>query len=116
MLTATGIVTERNTGTWKRLLVIGVGPNSYVLSLLISTSCLMLIQTVEFTAVVVFCFWSNFSWNFLIATGLTFVLMGFSGLLFGLLCSVMLTSVLEAFALSQTTTFPISLISGKAKL
>jgi hypothetical protein len=76
---------------------------------------MMTLQFIEIFAYIAFSS-SHCSWSFLIATGLILFLCGLCGLVFGLLCSIMMKSVLSAYIMSQGTVYPVSFISGETKL
>jgi ABC-type multidrug transport system permease subunit len=112
-LTAVGVVTARLNGSWNRLLSVGVDAEFFVISQLISSSCLMIVQAVELSAAVSFFYWSQMNFETFIGTFTLFLLTGFLGLAFGLLCSVVLKTVLASFMASQITVYPIIFISGE---
>jgi ABC-2 type transporter len=112
-LTAVGIVTARLNGSWNRLLSVGVDPGCFVISQFISSSCLMFVQAVEFSAFVSFFYRSQMSCETFIGIFTLFLLSGILGLAFGLLCSVVLKTVLAAFVASQIMIYPIAFISGE---
>lgn len=112
-ITAIGIVTERINGNWNRLLSVGVKPKHFLIAQLAVSHSMMMIQVIEFVAAVFFFHESTFTWLFFVSTSLLFWLTATTGLLFGLLCSIIAKTTYASYMVSQFTTLPVYFISGE---
>jgi hypothetical protein len=90
-----------------------VKPKDFVISQLIVGSCMVCIQAFEFTIFITIFRWSQFSWNFVIGIGSIFLMIGFLGMLYGVLLSISMKTVFASYLLSQFSILPVYFISGE---
>jgi ABC-2 type transport system permease protein len=112
LILATSIISQKKEGTWNRLNAAGVKPHHILTAHLIEGSIFCLIIIFEYSIYAVFVLYSNSSFqsSFLIVSIVTLTAVG--GLLFGLIVSIVMRSVMGAFMLTQLFIFPPTLISG----
>lgn len=116
-ITTVGIVSERASGSWDRILVAGVKPRQILSSQLIVGVMMMVLQFIEIFAYIVFAYGSSdLNLSFLVVSGFLLFLSGLCGLLFGLLCSIVMKTILSAYVISQGAIYPISIISGESSI
>lgn len=112
-ITSISIITEKLDGTWNRTLVAGAKPYHFVLSHLIEGSIIMFIQFLEYVCYLLIFLSTNLTWNSGIILSIILLLIGMSGLVFGLLLSIVTHSVMASLMISQIFVYPVSFISGE---
>ena len=87
------MIEDRSEGTWNRLLVADVRPYQFVVSHFLTGSAVMVIQCLEFIfySLYLASSLSTLTLNFALIASFLLLMMGFVGVLFGLLISVSTT-------------------------
>lgn len=107
------MIDDRQSGLWVRALTAGVAPYQFVLSHLVIGTGIMVIQSVEFIVYAHLVVTDPHRWSFIVVVPLLIFLVGLSGILFGLVISILSDSTLLATTISTVVAFPFILISGK---
>lgn len=110
-LTSLALIEDRLGGVWNRFAVAGVKPYQFLISHLISGSCLMFLQALEF---IIFAIYLSFeySFNFIMLISLLLILMGLCGVIYGLMISVLTDSTLVSSFASLLALYPFLCLSG----
>jgi ABC-type multidrug transport system permease subunit len=112
-ISAIGIITERVSGSWNRLQAAGVKPYFFLMPHLVEDSAIMMIQFIEFSLYVVFFLLTKRTLSSVaLVTGLI-LMSSFTGLVFGLLFSVIMKSPMESLMFTQFIVYPVTFISGE---
>lgn len=111
-LSSLSLIEDRLGGVWNRFTVCGVEPYHFLISHFISSSCLMLLQTTEFFAFLMFLAF-NINLRLIILVWIMLVMTGLTGVLFGLALSVLTDDTKVVSGASFFLTFPLMTISGK---
>lgn len=107
------MISERVGGVWNRCLVAGARPVHFLLSHLLEGMLIMTIQFIEYMFYIIFLLSPMMSLKATVLLSTLVFLNGTAGLLFGLLISIVMGSVLTAFALGQFLVFPVAYVSGE---
>lgn len=112
-LSTVGMVTERVSGSWHRLLAAGVKPYFFLFPHLIECSSILLIQFIEFSIYTNFFLLTTRTLSSVsIATGFIFM-SSLTGLVFGLLFSIVMSTPMQALMFTQFIVYPVTFISGE---
>lgn len=112
-LTSIAMIDDRQSGLWLRALTAGVAPYQFVFSHLVTSTGIMIIQSIEFVVYSHLVVADPHRWSFIVVVPLLIFLVGLSGILFGLVISMLSDSILLATTISTVVAFPFILISGK---
>lgn len=107
------MIDDRQSGLWVRALTAGVAPYQFVFSHLVIGTGIMIIQSIEFVVYAHLVVTDPHRWSFIVVVPLLIFLVGLSGILFGLVISILSDSILLATTISTVVAFPFILISGK---
>lgn len=103
---------DRLGGVWNRFTVAGVKPNQFLISHLSFGSCLMLIQSIEFLGFALYIAF-DINLNYVVMVSLLLVLMGLTGVLYGLILSIITDNTLVSSIGSLLAMYPFLCLSGK---
>lgn len=111
-ITSISIITSRTDGTWDRTIVAGALPHHFLWAHLLEGLMITILQCLEYVCYVIFFFPASLTVNSATLISLLLLFTGLTGLTFGLLLSIVMTTVMEAFMISQFFVYPASFISG----
>lgn len=109
---SSSINTDRLSGIWNRCSVAGVTPTQLLLSHLIEGVLLMLLQLIVNATYAIYFLSSSQSVSSTVLLCLLLLFMGLTGLLFGLLSSIVMRTQLGSFTVAQFAIFPLIFLSG----
>lgn len=107
------MIDERRGGFWGRAVVAGVKPSQFLVSHLIEGVSVMLLQFAELSVYILVFLLPTLSWK---ATGILLLLLltiGFAGVIFGILVSLLSHEVSVAMHINQTFTKITIFLCGK---
>lgn len=112
LITSTIFITDRLEGIWDRTLVAGVSTTELLIAHIITQSTVMLMQCVEIVILAAFIFnTENHGDNFTVIFLL--MLLGFSGMLYGLFISIFCDSHTMANFMATGSFYPMVILCGK---
>lgn len=116
LITSTIFITDRLEGIWDRTLVAGVSTTELLIAHIITQSTVMLMQCIEIVILAAFIFnTENHGDNFTVIFLL--MLLGFSGMLYGLFISIFCDSHTMANFMATGSFYPMVILCGmKVKL
>lgn len=114
-LTSIAMMEDRLGGVWNRFTVAGVKPTQFLISHLSFGSCLMLIQSIEFLGFALYIAF-DINLNYVVMVSLLLVLMGLTGVLYGLILSIITDNTLVSSIGSLLAMYPFLCLSGKNNL
>lgn len=114
--TLMSIILSRTEGSWNRTIVAGAAPVQFLWAHLFEGTIIMVIQLSIYFCYIIFFVRTSVTWNSSVLIALLLLFNGFAGLTFGLLLSVMVGTVQEAFIFSQSILYPTLLVSGKSRI
>ena len=94
------MIAERSSGLWNRMIVSGVKPVHLLVSHIISGFIISVLQSTEI-CISFFFMLSDFNYNSMLLMFLLVVVNGFTGIIFGVLVSVICRSISESLYLIQ---------------
>ncbi|CAG9797343.1 unnamed protein product [Chironomus riparius] len=111
LITSTIFITDRLEGIWDRTLVAGISTTELLLAHIITQSSVMLMQCVEIVLLAAFIFdTENHGDNFTVI--LLLMLLGFSGMLYGLFISIFCDSHTMANFMATGSFYPMIILCG----
>lgn len=112
LITSTIFITDRLEGIWDRTLVAGISTSELLLAHIITQSTVMLVQCVEIVVLAAFIFNThNYGDNFTVV--LLLMMLGFSGMLYGLFISIFCDSHTMANFMATGSFYPMIILCGK---
>lgn len=114
-LTSAAMITERSNGLWNRMIVAGVKPLHLLLCHVIAGFTASIIQSIE-VSIVFLLLLPTVTWNSMGLTLLLIVFNGFSGIVFGVLISVIFNKFSTALNMIQFFSFASSFLCGKVSI
>lgn len=112
-ITSISIIAQKLDGTWNRTIAAGAKPHHFLISHLMEGSIVMAFQLLEYAVYTLFFLTPNLTWNSAILMTLLLLFIGFAGLAFGLLSSIVTSTVLASIIFTQVFVYPASFISGE---
>lgn len=112
LTTATVFITERLQGIWDRILVAGIKMHELLVAHILTQVIIIFIQSVEIVLFAAFCFGVENKGETATIIGLL-VLLGFAGMLFGLLVSIICDSHTMASFVATGSFYPMIIMCGK---
>lgn len=106
------MIDDRLGGVWNRFTVAGVKPSQFLISHLLFGSCLMLVQAAEFLGFSLYIAF-DISMNYIATVSLLLILIGFTGVLYGLILSIVSDSTLVSSVGSLLAMYPFLCLSGE---
>lgn len=112
-LTSLALIDDRRSGIWNRTLTAGATPHQFLASHIVIGTGLMILQALEFIAYAVYVGNESHKWSFILLVSSLIILLGLSGMLYGLCISVLTDSTLVASCFSIVITYPFLSLSGE---
>lgn len=112
MLTSTAFVSDRLDGIWNRVLLAGVEPAEILVSHVISSSFIMLLQSIEFLIVTTYIYELDNIGNGWMVVALI-LLTGLAAICYGLAVSIVADNFLTATFLSSLIFYPMIIFCGE---
>jgi ABC-type multidrug transport system permease subunit len=111
LITSTIFITDRLEGIWDRTLVAGISTTELLLAHIITQSTVMLVQCAEIVVLAAFIFdTKNHGDNFTVV--LLLMMLGFSGMLYGLFISIFCDSHTMANFMATGSFYPMIILCG----
>lgn len=112
LITSTIFITDRLEGIWDRTLVAGISTTELLLAHIITQSTVMLVQCIEIVVLATFIFNThNHGDNFTVV--LLLMMLGFSGMLYGLFISIFCDSHTMANFMATGSFYPMIILCGE---
>lgn len=112
LITSTIFITDRLEGIWDRTLVAGISTSELLLAHIITQSTVMLVQCAEIVILAAFIFNThNYGDNFTVI--LLLMMLGFSGMLYGLFISIFCDSHTMANFMATGSFYPMIILCGE---
>lgn len=115
LITSTIFITDRLEGIWDRTLVAGISTTELLIAHILTQSVVMLLQCVEIVILAGVIFdTKNHGDNFTVV--LLLLLLGFSGMLYGLFISIFCDSHTMANFMATGSFYPMIILCGECSL